>query len=482
VERKHQHLLGTARALLFQSHLPKVFWNYAISHAVHIINRLPTPLLANKSPYQVVYNSLPDISNLKFFGSLCYAATLSAHRKKLDSRSRKCLNLGFKNGVKGYVLFDLKNKEIFVSRDVVFFEHIFPYSHSTSDGVKSHSSQSTSFVFDDPFIDDSPSTPDTPTPSDLHTPNIVSNPLSNNIPHSIPNFGVSNPTSSSPPPVTSPASHPSNGSQNLSNYTSPPHNPQNSPHINPVPLRKSARMTQPPPYLTQNYYCNLISDDSTIHELPADTSTSSSQCKYPISSYISYQNLSSAHHHYIANLTNITEPTCYENAICDENWKAAINSELTALEKYNTWTLVPLPKHKHAIGCKWVFKVKLHANGTIERYKARLVAKGYTQTEGLDYMDTFSPVVKMTTIRLLLALAAVQHWPLYQLDVNTAFLHGDLDEEVYMKPPPGLYLPSSNLVCKLQRSLYGLKQASRQWNTKLTETLLGSGYVTPRFS
>jgi hypothetical protein len=96
VERKHQHLLGTARALLFQSHLPKFFWNYAISHAVHIINRLPTPFLSNKSPYQVVYNSLPDISNLKIFGSLCYAATLSAHRKKLDSRSRKCLNLGFK--------------------------------------------------------------------------------------------------------------------------------------------------------------------------------------------------------------------------------------------------------------------------------------------------------------------------------------------------------------------------------------------------
>jgi hypothetical protein len=176
---------------------------------------------------------------------------------------------------------------------------------------------------------------------------------------------------------------------------------------------------------------------NTVHDSNHATSNASSDCKYPISSFISYQNISSAHNHFLYNLSKITEPTCYENAVCDDNWKLAINAELDALVRNNTWTLVPLPPPKHAIGCKWLFKLKLHSNGSIERYKARLIAKGYTQTEGVDYMDTFSHIVKMTIIRVLLAIAAIQQWLLYQLDVNTVFLHGDLNEEVYMQPPPG---------------------------------------------
>lgn len=123
-----------------------------------------------------------------------------------------------------------------------------------------------------------------------------------------------------------------------------------------------------------------------------------------------------------------------------------------------------------------MFKVKLKADGTVERHKVCFVAKGFTQTAGLDYLKTFSPVVKMTIVRLVLAFAASSNWHLYQLDVNTAFLHGDLHEEVYMKIPPGLTVDDPTLVCKLQRSLYGLKQASRQWNARLTSTLVDSSF------
>jgi len=151
-------------------------------------------------------------------------------------------------------------------------------------------------------------------------------------------------------------------------------------------------------------------------------------------------------------------------------------TELQALEANHTWTLSSLPPSKKPIGSKWVFKTKFKADGSIERHKARLVAKGYTQVEGLDHHDTFAPIAKLVTVCCVLAVAAAKNWSLHQLDLTNAFLHGDLHEEIYMIPPPGYGKQRETRVCRLQKSLYGLKQASRNWFFKLSSVLLAAGF------
>jgi len=172
------------------------------------------------------------------------------------------------------------------------------------------------------------------------------------------------------------------------------------------------------------------------------------------------------------------EPTTVKAALRDDRWVTAMDNEYDALMKNRTWHLVPTPKHKNVIGCKWVYKIKRKADGSVDRYKARLVAKGYKQQYGIDYEDTFSPVVKAATVRLVLAVAVSKGWSLRQLDVQNAFLHGVLEEEVYMRQPPGYEdKRCPNFVCKLDKALYGLKQAPRAWYARLCGKLIQLGFT-----
>jgi hypothetical protein len=159
-------------------------------------------------------------------------------------------------------------------------------------------------------------------------------------------------------------------------------------------------------------------------------------------------------------------------------WKEAVRSEMDSIMSNGTWEVVDRPYGCQPIGCKWIFKKKLRPDGTIERYKTRLVAKGYTQKEGEDFFDTYSPVARLTTIRTLIVVAASYGLIIHQMDVKTAFLNEELDEEIYMDQPEGFIVDGQeNKVCRLIKSLYGLKQAPKQWHEKFDNTLTAAGFA-----
>ncbi|XP_078165548.1 uncharacterized protein LOC144560258 [Carex rostrata] len=175
---------------------------------------------------------------------------------------------------------------------------------------------------------------------------------------------------------------------------------------------------------------------------------------------------------------DVVVPEKIEETEKDPKWVNAMNVEMEALIKNETWEITNLPVGKKPVGCKWVYTVKYDAKGKIERYKARLVAKGYTQTYGIDFQETFSPVAKLNSVRVILSLAANLDWPLHQFDVKNTFLHGELEEEIYMEIPPGYQTPTdTNKVCRLKKALYGLKQSPRAWFGRFCRAMKGYGYT-----
>lgn len=159
-------------------------------------------------------------------------------------------------------------------------------------------------------------------------------------------------------------------------------------------------------------------------------------------------------------------------------WKAAMEAEMKSLRENDVWDLVKLPPDRKTVGCKWVYKKKTGADGSVERFKARLVAQGYTQQYGMDYDETFCPVARLESLRVLIALSVQHGLKLHQVDVTTAFLNGTLEEEVLMKQPEGFEIKGKeNLVCKLKKSIYGLKQSPRCWNVALDTQLKEMGFA-----
>jgi hypothetical protein len=176
----------------------------------------------------------------------------------------------------------------------------------------------------------------------------------------------------------------------------------------------------------------------------------------------------------VAMAAAVEEPASVEEALTSadaDRWQQAMDEEMASLHANGTWTLEELPHGVQTIPVKWVFKIKRDANGNVERYKARLVAKGYRQREGIDYDEVFAPVSKHASLRALLATVAAQDLELHQLDIKTAFLNGEVEEDIYLQQPPGYEQGSGNLACHLHRALYGLRQAPRMWHARLKQEL-----------
>ena len=473
---KHQHILNVARALRFQSQLPLCFWGDCILTTVYLINRLPSKSLGNKSPYELLFKSAPSYNHLKYFGCLCFISTLPHNRDKFAPKARKCVFLGSPQGIKGYKVLYLTSNYVHISRNIIFYKHIFPYALSSQPSTSflddfifanctSKSSQSVNTINlpSSISIDSTSTSIDIPSTSDVDpsTLPIASSNAAPAAPSTLPAAMSSvaanaTPNSAEPEPIVIPSLN-----SNLS--TLPTVSPLTLPSASNPTLRRSTRSHKPPPYLSQ-YACKSVS--TKPH----------SSLPYDVSNYLDYSHLGPTFKSFVMVVNSTpSNPTSFHQAMQYPEWRAVMDKEIEALDVTNAWSLVPLPPGKSPIGCKWVYKVKYLLDGSIERYKARLVVKGFTQKFGLGYSETFFLVVKFVSVRIVLTLAAVKGWFLHQMDVNNALLHDNLNEDVYMCLPPGFHSNWENVVCKLNKSLYGLKQTSRQWFDKFSKTILQMG-------
>ncbi|KAM0982243.1 hypothetical protein ACFX2A_015487 [Malus domestica] len=446
-ERKHRHIIETTVTLLSAAGLPQQFWFHACSHAVFLINRMPCQNLEMVSPYVKLFAQSPSLSSLKIFGTAVYPYLRPYNVNKLQARSDECVFLGYSIGYKGVLCYNRNTQRLLLSRHVIHDENVFPFK-------KSHSSVHIS----SPVVS---SQQELPRMRYIVVPN-SSTPTREEIGGNDQSVDMHSMASQSSSLSSSPVLHSSSDIQATTLHPSP-----------------SSSQVLPVLDLDQNQVSSSpVIHTSSEHNMVTRLKSGVLQRKDYSAYYASASNTSVDNDVMFCGFTAILdihdslEPSHYKQAVLSEDWRNAMKEEFVSLQKQGTWELVPPPVDRNVIGSKWVYKIKKDQDGKVSRYKARLVTQGYSQEQGLDYDETFSPVVRHTTVRLVLSLAAMQGWELRHLDVKNAFLHGELQEEVFMKQPQGFQDPQHpNHVCKLLKSLYGLKQAPRAWNAKFTSYL-----------
>ena len=448
-ERKHRHIVETGLSLLHQSKIPNTYWSYAFSTAVYLINRMPTPVLSLNSPYQLLFKSPPNYSKLKIFGCQCFPWLRPYRDHKLQTRSTVCVFLGYSLTQSVYLCFDHVLNRLFVSRHVRFDEQTFPYQTLSRT-----------------------QTPAAATTSDWLPPVLIVHTISTPTPAAAPTTPLSNDLSPAndevlSSPLTTPITLTSDEMQMLLVPSPPPEPTPSSPQQQPLSLSVlSPTVNRNSPTGTSSATDkNQTENSTTIPRSPSPEPTQPNPepqpNRHPMTTRakkgISKPNTKYATRAQLQQETHKI-PTTIAQALADPRWRKAVMDEFNSIVKNGTFSLVPPTSNQNTVSCRWIFTIKYNPDGTVRMYKARLVAPGYTLVPGIDYTETFSPVIKSTTIRLVLDIAISQNWPIKQLDVNNAFLQGTLTEEVYTTQPPGFVdTDHPHHVCRLHKALYGLK-------------------------
>ncbi|WZY99772.1 hypothetical protein YC2023_072101 [Brassica napus] len=473
-ERKNRHLMEVARSLMFQANVPERFWSDAVSTACYLINRMPTKVLKDQARFEVLNKRKPSLEYMRVFGCLCYVLVPGELRNKLEARSRKAMFIGYSTTQKGYKCYDPEARRVLVSRDVKFIEERGYYEEKnqedlkdlTSDkagvvriileglGIKMNQYQSTRSGRQE----ESSTAPS----GAAQTPHLDHEGGSEPETQENGQEGVG--LSEEEGEFNSGSHHQGEQSQGEEEHQSEAQEPhtQDEPvqeQEQPV-LRRSTRLRKDPSsWVNTRVYYNAQA------------------LEHPSQAVCSFAQYPEQHCAFMVNLDENYIPRSYEEAIMDKEWKESVGAEAGAMIKNDTWYESELPKGKKAVTSRWIFTIKYKADGTVERKKSRLVARGFTQTYGEDYIETFAPVAKLHTIRIVLSLAVNLGWGLWQMDVKNAFLQGELEDEVYMHPPPGLeHLVKRGNVLRLKKAIYGLKQSPRAWYNKLSTTLNGRGF------
>ncbi|CAA7051267.1 unnamed protein product [Microthlaspi erraticum] len=507
VERRHRHIVETGLSLLHHAQIPNTFWSYAFSTAVYLINRMPTPTLSLQSPFSMIFGFDPNYSKLKIFGCLCFPWLRPYRSHKLEPRSTSCVFLGYSLTQSAYLCFDPLTNRLFVSRHVRFDEQTFPYQRllqSNSETPSSNWTSPLSFVpiSNRPLVSVPPSSSPpgsdpSPTPT-LPSDQTPTSPVASTPTSPVPNGDLS-PASSHPLNAPSNQSHNSVATSPSVTHTSDDSpssmahtqsNSQLSAHSSPTTTTQSPSTT-PRPTNTPSPSPSSSSTSSLPSPSPPPAPPSPSPPPAPVimppennhnMATRAKSGISKPNKKY-ALLTPRSDaippiPTSVAQALADPRWSNAMSEEYTSVLRHGTYTLVPKEPHHNIVSCRWIYTHKFNPNGSLRRLKARYVAKGYNQRRGVDFTETFSPVIKSTSLRVVLDVAVSRDWPIKQLDVNNAFLQGSLEEEVYVAQPPGFIDPDRpHHVCRLHKALYGLKQAPRAWYRELSTFLTVSGFT-----